>query len=89
MIGGIGWSILLKGECMALSYKEADRKISDIKYLENYLALYIMILGVIDAPPGTNLEDYTKEELRNMKRKYINSADALKLMGVKIEKETK
>ena len=46
---------------MALSYKEADRKISDIKYLENYLALYIMILGVIDAPPGTNIEDYTKE----------------------------
>ena len=71
---------------MALSYQKASRKVNDVKYLENYLALWITIMGVVDAPPGTSLKDLSKEELEKMPRRYINSADALKLMGVKIEK---
>lgn len=71
---------------MALSYKEADKKVSDVKYLENYLALWITIKGIIDVPEGVNPDTLSEDELKALPRKYINSADALKLMGVKIEK---
>ena len=71
---------------MALSYKEATKKVSDIEHLENYLALYIAIKGVIELPEGVRPEDVTKEDIKNLPRRHINSADALKLMGVKIEK---
>lgn len=71
---------------MAFSYKEASRKVCDVVHLENYLALWIAIKGVIELPEGVRAEDLSKEELRELPRKDINSADALKLMGVKIEK---
>lgn len=71
---------------MALSYKEANRKVSDVKHLENYLALWLVIKGTIELPEGVRAEDLSEEELRGLPRRYINSADALKLMGVKIEK---
>ena len=71
---------------MALSYKEADKKVSDVKYLENYLALWITIKGIIDVPEGVNPDTLSEDELKALPRKYINSAVALKLMGVKIEK---
>lgn len=71
---------------MAFSYQEASKKVSDIKYLEQYLALWITIKGIIELPEGVKAEDLSKEELRKLPRKYINSSDALKLMGVKIEK---
>ena len=71
---------------MAYSYQDANKKVSDIKYLENYLALWITIKGCIQLPEGVKAEDLSEDELRELPRKYINSADALKLMGVKIEK---
>lgn len=71
---------------MAYSYQDANKKISDIKYLENYLALWITIKGCIQLPEGVKAEDLSEDELKELPRKYINSADALKLMGVKIEK---
>lgn len=71
---------------MAFSYQEASKKVSDVKYLENYLALWITIKGVIDLPEGVKAEDLSEKELRELPRRYINSSDALKLMGVKIEK---
>ena len=71
---------------MAYSCREASKRVSDIKYLENYLALWITIKGCIQLPEGVKAEDLSEDELRELPRKYINSADALKLMGVKIEK---
>lgn len=71
---------------MALSYKEAQRKVSDVEHLENYLALWLCIKGVIDLPDDIRAEELPKEYLRKLPRREINSADALKLMGVKIEK---
>lgn len=71
---------------MALSYNDATRKVNSVKNLENYLALYICVKGCLDVPNNKTIDDYTAEELKEMPRKYLNSADALKLMGVKIEK---
>ena len=71
---------------MATSKKDAIKKVSDIRFLENYLALYLCIKGVIEVPDGMRCEEITKEMAKTLPRKEINSADALKLMGIKIEK---
>lgn len=55
--------------------------------------MYICIKGVIRKEKG---KEYTKEDLKTLPRMYLNSGEALKLMGldvkeckkVKIEKES-
>lgn len=71
---------------MAFSYKDAQMRVKDVENLENYLALWITIKGILDVPKGVSVEEMTEEELKACKRKYINSSEALKLMGVKVEK---
>ena len=71
---------------MAFSYEEAQRKIGDVENLENMLAFLITVKGVYDVPKGKTINDYTKEELKALPRRFVNSSEALKLMGVKVEK---
>ena len=71
---------------MAFSYKEAQMRVQDVENLENMLAFLITVKGVYDVPAGKTIHDYTREELKALPRKYINSSEALKLMGVKVEK---
>lgn len=63
-------------------------RVKDIEYLENYLALWICIKGVIRKDSN---KDYSLEELKKLPRRHLNSGEALKLMGLDIKecKKTK
>lgn len=56
--------------------------VNDIKHLENYLALWICIKGVIKIDKN---KEYTIDELRALPREYLNTCDALKLMGLDVK----
>lgn len=71
---------------MKIEKKETEA-IKDILYIENYFALWICIKGILDIDENININDLTNEQLRKCKRKYIKSSEALKLMGIKIEKD--
>ena len=68
-----------------MKYWEAE-KICDIPFICNYLALYVVIKGCIIKEEG---KEYTKEELRQLPRRYIYSNEALKLMGLDIKESEK
>lgn len=55
---------------------------NDIEHIENYLALWICIKGVIRKEKN---REYTKEELKQLPRVYLNSGEVLKLMGLDVK----